>query len=67
MAVFSFDHTLSDSLPVGEWTYGLKICSTGMNIMEDTLLPRKYVENGELIQEPAPLFTVFEKYVEGVE
>lgn len=68
VAVFPFTNTFTDSLKIGEFTYGLKICSgSGASAMEDTLLPRIYVENGELIQVPAPLFTVLDKVAEGVE
>ena len=67
-AVFQFNNTFSDSLSVGEWVYGLKICSgAGASAMEDTLLPRTYVENDEIIQEPAPQFVVYDKVVEGVD
>ena len=67
-AIFLFSNEFTDSLKVGEWTYGLKICSgTGTSAMEDTLLPRTYVENNEIIQEPAPKFVVYEKVVEGVD
>ena len=39
-AMFSFSNSFSDSLKVGEWVYGLKICSgTGVSATEDTLLP----------------------------
>lgn len=63
--VFSFGTTYTDTLPVGEWEYGLKICSNGT---EDTILPRAYTnEQGELIREPAPLFIVWDKVTEGDE
>ena len=63
--VFSFDTDYTDNLPVGEWEYGLKICAGGT---EDTILPRAYTnDNGELVREPAPMFTVWDKVVEGEE
>ena len=66
LAVISFNNTFSDSLPVGEWVYGVKLCSgSGEESTEDTVLPRMYVDNGALVQEQAPSFVVFDKYVEG--
>jgi len=62
VALFTINETISNALPVGEWEYGLKICSSGS---EDTILPRAYVDNGELIQETVPKFTVDYKYSEG--
>lgn len=63
--VFAFSTEYTDDLPVGEWEYGLKICAGGT---EDTILPRAYTnEQGELIREPAPKFTVWDKVVEGDE
>ena len=63
--VFTFGVDFTDDLPVGEWEYGLKICAGGT---EDTILPRAYTnEQGELVQEPAPTFTVWEKVTEGDE
>lgn len=62
VATFTFNEDFSNGLPVGDWTYGLKICANGS---EDTVLPRAYIEDGELIKEAAPTFTVDSKYVEG--
>lgn len=63
VALFTFDEDFSNALPVGDWTYGLKICANGS---EDTVLPRAYINDaGELIKEAAPQFTVDYKYVEG--
>lgn len=63
--VFAFGVDFTDDIPVGEWEYGLKICAGGT---EDTILPRAYTnEQGELIREPAPKFTVWDKVVEGDE
>lgn len=63
VVLFSVSEDISNSLPVGDWVYGLKICSGGS---EDTLLPRAYIdESGALIKEPAPKFTVDYKVVEG--
>lgn len=57
----------SNALPVGYWVYGFKIKSESNGVIsEDTLIPRSYIdENGNLINEPAPAFTVDEKIVEG--
>lgn len=64
IALFTIDEDDSNSLPVGEWEYGLKICASDGS--EDTVLPRMYVDDeGNLIQEPAPKFIVLDKYVEG--
>lgn len=63
VVLFQLNEDMSNSLPVGDWTYGLKICFGGS---EDTILPRAYIDDsGELIQEAAPQFTVDYKYVEG--
>ena len=62
VAIFTFDEDFSNSLPVGEWTYGLKICADGS---EDTVLPQAYIVDGELVKSPAPAFTVDTKVVEG--
>ena len=62
VALFTFDETFSNGLPVGDWTYGLKICAGGS---EDTVLPRTYIDGDALMQEAAPKFTVDYKYVEG--
>jgi hypothetical protein len=64
VVLFKVDEDTSNSLPVGEWEYGLKICASDGS--EDTVLPRIYVdETGSLIQEAAPKFIVLDKYVEG--
>ena len=64
IALFTIDENTSNSLPIGEWEYGLKICIGGM---EDTLLPRSYIDDsGNLVNEQAPKFTVDYKYVEGL-
>ena len=62
VAVVTFNEDFSNSLPVGEWVWGLKICADGS---EDTLIPRTYTDNGIVINESAPKFTVLDKYVEG--
>ena len=65
VVIFTFGTTYTDTLPVGEWEYGLKICANGT---EDTILPRAYTnDDGELIREAAPTFTVWEKVTEGTE
>ncbi len=62
-AYFGVNEETSNSFPVGEWEYFLKICANGS---EDTILPRIYTnEDGEIIVENAPKFTVLEKGVEG--
>lgn len=66
-ATFTLTESFSNSLPVGDWVYGLKITAMveGL-VMEDTVLPRTYIDdNGKLVNEPAPTFTVDEKYVKG--
>lgn len=60
---FSLSAPETDQIPEGDYYYGIKICNNGM---EDTLIPRTAVENGAIKRYPAPLFTVGEKYVEGV-
>ena len=64
--VFAFGTEFTDNLPVGDWEYGLKICFNGT---EDTVLPRAYTDEttGEIVREPAPQFTVWEKVTEGDE
>lgn len=63
VALFAIGEDFSNSLPVGEWVYGLKICANGM---EDTLIPRTYTDgDGVITNESAPQFTVLDKYVEG--
>lgn len=63
VALFTIGENESNALPVGEWEYGLKICANGS---EDTVLPRSYIDDeGELVNEPAPKFTVDYKYIEG--
>ena len=59
---FIIDTTISDSLPVGEWVYAIKICASGS---EDTIIPKTRVEDGVIVNYPAPKFTVDYKYVEG--
>lgn len=66
-AIFGISESFSNSLPVGEWTYALKICKgTGALLSEDTLLPRSYVENDKIINDDAPEFIVLPKMAEGV-
>lgn len=61
---FSLSASDTDSIPVNDYTYGIKICNNGQ---EDTLIPRTNIENGKIKQYPAPAFIVGEKYVEGAE
>lgn len=63
VAVFTFNEDFSNSLPVGDWVYGLKICAADGS--EDTILPRTYIDNGNLVQVAAPTFTVDYKVIEG--
>lgn len=60
--VFTIDEETSNALPVGEWVYGIKICASGS---EDTVIPKTRVEDGVIVNYPAPRFTVDYKYVEG--
>ncbi|MCQ2957297.1 MAG: hypothetical protein MJ180_00170 [Candidatus Gastranaerophilales bacterium] len=62
-ALFLYDETLSNSLRVGEWEYGLKICASDGS--EDTVLPETQIVDGAIVNSPAPKFTVDYKYVEG--
>lgn len=62
VAIFTFDEDFSNSLPVGDWIYGLKICADGS---EDTVLPQTSIVNGKLVQSASPTFTVDYKIVEG--
>ena len=62
LALFTIGEDVSNSLPVGEWVYGLKICADGS---EDTILPRAYVQDEQLMFEEFPKFTVDYKVVEG--
>lgn len=57
-----FNEEISNSLPVGDWVYGIKICADGS---EDTVIPVTRVENGAIVNYSAPRFTVDYKYVEG--
>lgn len=68
VAYFKITAELSNSLEVGEWKYGLKVCATDANgLSEDTVIPRSYKDDeGNIINEEAPTFTVDYKYVEGV-
>ena len=62
-AYFGIDEDTSNSLPVGEWEYYLKICANGS---EDTIIPRIYTDDeGEIVIENAPKFRVLNKGVEG--
>lgn len=59
---FIIDEETSNSLSVGEWVYAIKICASGS---EDTIIPKTRVEDGVIVNYPAPKFTVDYKYVEG--
>lgn len=62
VAIFTYDEDFSNSLPVGEWVWGLKICANGS---EDTLIPKVTIENGKINTGVYPAFTVDNKIVEG--
>lgn len=62
IAVFLIDEDFSNALPVGDWSWGLKVCKDGM---EDTIVPKTYFENGKIIQGKYPAFTVDYKVAEG--
>ena len=62
VALFAIGEDVSNSLPVGDWVYGLKICADGS---EDTILPRAYIADDQLQFEDFPKFTVDYKVVEG--
>ena len=69
-AIIYFNKAFSDSLPVGDWVWALKICATVpvLGTSEDTIVPRSYVDDsGTLISESAPAFTVDYKMAEGEE
>jgi len=63
VALFAINETVSNSLPVGEWVYGVKIC--GPDGSEDTILPRARIIDGEIVKDEFPQFTVDYKVVEG--
>ena len=63
VAIFTFNEDFSNSLPVGDWIYGLKICANDGS--EDTILPQTSIKDGKLVQSAAPTFTVDYKVVEG--
>ena len=62
IAVFTLDEDFSNSLPVGDWTWGLKICFNGT---EDTVVPKTSIVNGKIVQGKYPAFTVDYKVTEG--
>ena len=62
IAVFTLDEDFSNALPVGDWSWGLKICKDGM---EDTVVPKTTIENGKIVQGKYPAFTVDYKVTEG--
>lgn len=61
-ASFSFDEDFSNSLPVGEWTYSLKLC---YGTSENTVIPALREINGAVVKDPSPMFTVLDMRVEG--
>lgn len=62
VAIFTYDEDFSNSLPVGEWVWGLKICANGS---EDTLIPKTTIQNDRIIPGNYPSFTVDYKVAEG--
>lgn len=52
-----------DDLPTGEHAYALKLCNEGM---EDTVIPKVELVDGQIIEYSAPSFTVADKFAEGV-
>ena len=59
LCVFSFTPEETESLGVGNWEYGVKICNPDLNI-EDTLIPDLRISN-------KAIFTVYPKRVEGTD
>lgn len=64
-ATFCFTQSITNDFKVGENTWALKMCYPAENI-ENTIVPKLEVVNGEIVQQPSPMFTVLEKRVEGV-
>ena len=62
VATFTINEDTSNSLPVGDYTYALKICASGE---EDTVIPETTLEDEEYVQQPAPSITVLPKRIEG--
>lgn len=62
VATFVINEAISDTLKVGEFTYALKICAGGS---EDTVIPETKLVNGVYEAQPAPVFEVKYKRVEG--
>lgn len=63
IAIFTYDETFSNALPVGDWAWGLKICAADGS--EDTLVPRTTIVNGKIVPGTYPAFTVDYKVTEG--
>lgn len=61
-AIFSFVPGTTDNVPVGDYVYGIKMCYEGE---EHTLVPEVTIEDGTVIEQPAPSFVIAEKIVEG--
>lgn len=64
IAIFTYDENFSNSLPVGDWVWGLKICA--LDGSEDTLVPRVTIVNGKIVPGNYPTFTVDYKVTEGM-
>lgn len=64
-ATFCFTQSITNDLKVGEHTWALKMCCAAENV-ENTVVPKLEVVNGEIVQQPSPMFTVLDKRVEGV-
>lgn len=54
----------SNALPIGEWTYSFKVCTSGGT--ENTVIPIIKEENGKIIKKNPPAFVVLDKRAEGV-
>lgn len=61
-ADFAFIPESTDDVPVGEYTYAFKLC---YGQQEDTLIPEVTVEDGTIIEQAAPNFTIAVKRAEG--
>lgn len=61
-AIFSFVPSSTDDVPSMEYEYGIKIASGSQ---EDTLVPEVLVQDGNVIQQPAPIFEIVDKAAEG--
>jgi len=64
-ATITFTEQISNTLPVGEFTYAFKGRATVSGVIEeDTWIPETKVEGSEYVTQSAPSFTVYPKRVE---